>query len=300
MKKPYIYSLISILMWSTLATSAKLLLDNFTNFQVLCVSSLIAAIVLLIMNIVSGKIKVLKNYKLMDWIKTILAGIPGIFLYHIFYYAGADILPASQAFIINYLWPVMSIIFACILLKEKMTIRKAVALLVSFAGVILVTGSGISEVGGLFASGAIFCSLGAVSYGLFTVLNQMISYDKCISMMINFAVSFILAGIVVVAKDGVFMPNGTQLLGLLWNGIITLAVPNTLWIIALEKRDTAKISNLAYITPFVSLIWARLILKEELRPACIFGLVIIVLGIFIQLKDRRNTVKSNNLNSTSR
>lgn len=287
MKKAYIYSLISILMWSTLAVSAKLLLGSFTNFQMLCASSLIATIVLLIMNIVSGKIRVLKNYKLMDWVKTILAGTPGIFLYHIFYYTGADILPASQAFIINYLWPVMSIVFACILLKEKMTLRKAVAVMVSFAGVSLVTGSGISEVGGSFASGALFCILGAVSYGLFTVLNQMISYDKCISMMINFAVSFILTGFVVVAKDGLFMPNGMQFLGILWNGIITLAVPNTLWIIALEKGDTAKISNLAYITPFVSLIWARLILKEELYPACIIGLVIIVLGIFIQLKDSK-------------
>lgn len=287
MKKAYIYSLISILMWSTLATSAKLLLGSFTNFQMLCASSLIATIVLLIMNIVSGKIRVLKNYKLMDWVKTIIAGTPGIFLYHIFYYTGADILPASQAFIINYLWPVMSIVFACILLKEKMTLRKAVAVMVSFAGVSLVTGSGISEVGSSFAPGALFCILGAVSYGLFTVLNQMISYDKCVSMMINFAVSFILTGFVVVAKDGLFMPNGMQFLGILWNGIITLAVPNTLWIIALEKGDTAKISNLAYITPFVSLIWARLILKEELYPACIIGLVIIVLGIFIQLKDSK-------------
>ena len=290
MKKAYIYSLISILMWSTLATSAKLLLDDFTNFQVLCVSSLIAAIVLLIMNIVTGEISLLKNYKLKDWMKTILAGIPGIFLYHIFYYAGADILPASQAFIINYLWPVMSIIFACILLKEKMTLRKAVAVLVSFAGVIVVTGSGLSEVGSSFAPGALFCILGAVSYGLFTVLNQIISYDKCISMMVNFVVSFILTGIVVVAKDGLFMPDGMQLCGLLWNGIITLAVPNTLWIIALEKGDTAKISNLAYITPFLSLIWARLILKEELNPASVIGLVIIVLGIFIQLKDSKKQV----------
>ena len=285
MKKAYIYSVISILMWSTLATSAKLLLSDFTNFQVLCISSLLATSVLIIINTVTGKIGLIKNYKFKDWMKIILAGIPGIFLYHIFYYAGADILPASQAFIINYLWPIMSIIFACILLNEKMTIRKAVAVLISFAGVIVVTGSGLSEGGESFITGAFFCILAAVSYGLFTVLNQMIDYDKCVSMMINFAVSFVLTGIVVLLKDGLFMIDGIQFCGLLWNGIITLAIPNTLWIIALEKGDTAKISNLAYMTPFISLIWARLILKEEFYPAAVIGLVIIVLGIFIQLKD---------------
>ena len=286
MKKAYIYSLTSILMWSTLATSAKLLLDDFTNFQVLCISSLLGAFVLVLMNILTGKIRLLKSYTLKDWIITIIAGIPGIFLYHIFYYTGADILPASQAFIINYLWPVMSIIFACILLKEKMTLRKGAAVLVSFTGVLVVTGSGFSGMGGSFALGALFCALGAVSYGLFTVLNQMISYDKCVSMMINFAVSFILTGIVVAVQGGFFIPDGIQLCGLLWNGIITMAIPNTLWIIALEKGDTAKISNLAYITPFVSLIWAKLILKEDLYLNSIIGLIIIVLGIFIQLKNK--------------
>ena len=95
MKKAYIYSLTSILMWSTLATSAKLLLDDFTNFQVLCISSLLGALVLVLMNVVTGKIRLLKSYTLKDWIITVAAGIPGIFLYHIFYYAGADILPVA-------------------------------------------------------------------------------------------------------------------------------------------------------------------------------------------------------------
>lgn len=53
-------------------------------------------------------------------------GIPGTIFYYMFYYAGTDILPASQAFIINYLWPIMSVIFACIILREKLTAKKLV------------------------------------------------------------------------------------------------------------------------------------------------------------------------------
>jgi len=62
------------------------------------------------------------------------------------------------------------------------------------------------------------------------------------------------------------------------------AIPFTTWALALEKGDTAKISNLAYITPFLSLVWTSLILKEKLNPYSILGLVIIVLGILIQIK----------------
>lgn len=78
-----------------------------------------------------------------------------------------------------------------------------------------------------------------------------------------------------------------QLLGFAWNGIFTMAIANTAWMIALESGKTAKISNLAYITPFLSLIWTAIILKEKIGIFSILGLVVIVLGIIIQLKDKK-------------
>ena len=42
-----------------------------------------------------------------------------------------------------------------------------------------------------------------------------------------------------------------QLIGLIWIGIFTSAIAFTSWALALEKGDTAKISNLAYMTPEV-------------------------------------------------
>jgi drug/metabolite transporter (DMT)-like permease len=54
---------------------------------------------------------------------------------------------------------------------------------------------------------------------------------------------------------------------------------------ALALGSTAKISNLAYITPFLSLVWTFFILGEPIEPMSILGLSIIVAGILIQLKD---------------
>ena len=70
--------------------------------------------------------------------------------------------------------------------------------------------------------------------------------------------------------------------------MFTSATGFTSWALALEKGDTAKISNLAYITPFLSLIWTGLILKEKISIYAIIGLIVIILGILIQLKDKRN------------
>lgn len=287
MKKPYLFAGVSILFWSTLAVTAKLLLESVNNIQLLCLSSLFAGLVLLVMNIVTGKIKILKNFCLKDYFVIALRGLPGIFLYHIFYYAGAERLPASQAFIINYMWPIMSVVFACIILKEKMTLRTGVAIALSFIGVAIVTGAELLHFNKNMLAGATLCLLGAISYGLFTTLNQKKNYDKCISMMINFFVAFILTGVIIVVKGDWFVPNHVQLLGIVWSGVFTMAIPNTTWILALEGGSTSKISNLAYITPFLSLVWTSLILKEELNFYSIIGLWVIIIGIFIQIKDKQ-------------
>lgn len=67
---------------------------------------------------------------------------------------------------------------------------------------------------------------------------------------------------------------------------IIMATASTSWLFALACGKTAKVSNLAYITPFLSLVWTALVLKESISVYSVVGLIVIVLGIFIQLKDK--------------
>lgn len=299
MKKSYIFAAISILCWSTVAVTAKLLLGTHNNFQVLWASALFAAIFLLVVNIANGNIKKLNGYKVKDYFISILIGLPGSFLYYVFYYGGTDKMLASQAFIINYLWPIMSVVFACIILKEKMTVRKAIAIVISFLGVGIVAGGDFNRINIDLLLGALLCMLGAVSYGVFTSLNQKFNYDKTLSMMLNYFATFILTSIINIVQGDIFILGFVEALGFAWNGIITMAIANTVWVIALESGNTAKISNLAYITPFLSMVWTSLILKEKLNIYFIVGLLVIVLGIFIQIKEKSGKEQScvpNNVN----
>ncbi|MBR5157855.1 MAG: DMT family transporter [Clostridia bacterium] len=286
MKKAYFLAGTAILCWSTVAVTSKLLLGSYNNFQVMWISALFAAVFLLVVNIANSNIKKLKDYKLKDYIISILIGLPGSFLYYVFYYAGTARMLASQAFIINYLWPIMSIVFACIILKEKMTVKKMIAIVISFLGVAIVAGGDSAKLNGNLIAGAVFCILGAVSYGVFTALNQKFDYDKSISVMISYIASFALTGLINVVQGNMFIPTIAETLGFVWNGVFTMAIANTVWVMALKAGNTAKISNLAYITPFLSMVWTSLILKEKLNIYFITGLVVIVLGIFIQLKEK--------------
>ena len=283
MKKPYLFAGISILFWSTLATVSKLLLGSLSSYQVLLYSALFAALTLLLVNLITGKIKLLCRYRPRDYLIMLLIGLPGTFFYYVFLYLGTARMEASQAFIINYLWPIMSVLFAALLLKERLTPRKLVAFALSFLGVLTVAGGQLLQFNETLLIGTVLCVLAAVSYGLFTALTQKWQYDEQVSMMLSFFAAFLLSIITNAWLGQSTAPGGLQWLGFAYNGIFIMALATVTWALALKTGGTAKISNLAYITPFLSLVWTFFVLHEPIAPLSLVGLAVIVLGLFIQL-----------------
>ena len=74
MKKNYIYAIITVIIWATMAAVVKLLLYNIPNLQALFISSLFAFVFLLIVNICNAKIKKLKTYHFADYGKMVGLG----------------------------------------------------------------------------------------------------------------------------------------------------------------------------------------------------------------------------------
>lgn len=293
MKKAYLFAGTSIFCWSTAAVVAKLMMKGLSNIGLLFISSFFAGTALLIISLFKSR-SLFKTYRFFDYVKMALCTLPSTFLYYVFFYAGTAKMPlASQALIVNYLWPIMSVVFACIILGEKITGKKIIAFVVSFIGIVIVAGEDIITFNKDSLVGAFFCILGAISYGFYTAIIKKANYDKFISLSIGYFVSFILSGAIVISQGGLFLPTATQMLGFVWNGVFAIAIPNVTWLFALSFGDTARISNLAYMTPFVSLIWSSLILKEEIKIMSVVGLVVIIFGIFIQLSKEKNekTVK---------
>ena len=124
MKKQYLYAATAIVLWATMAAVSKLLLGNLSSMQVLAASCGYAVAFLLIVCVFQGKLKLLKTYRLKDYLILSGVGMLGVFLYNLLLFMGMERLSASQAFIINYLWPMMTVLAACLLLKEKLTGHK--------------------------------------------------------------------------------------------------------------------------------------------------------------------------------
>lgn len=271
------------MIWGTMAAVTKLLLSDIPSMQTLFVSSFFAFVFLLIVNFKNGLIKKLKMYSAKDYFIMAALGFLGLFMYSALYYYGLANLTSQEACILNYLWPMMLVICSCIILKEKFTFIKGIAMICSFIGIVILSTGNPNIKNGNAVAGIISCIVAAVCYGLFSVLNKKVDYNQNISMMIIWlAVTVFSAPIGLLTEE--WKPiEGTQWFGMIWLGVVIDAVAYLLWALALKGvENTAKIANLAYLTPFLSLIISTFILKEQISIRAVIALLFIVGGILLQ------------------
>jgi len=283
MKKNYTYALITVFIWSTMAAVVKMLLSDIPNFEALSISSFVAFFFLLIVNIKNGKVKELKNYNLKQYGIMSGLGFLGLFLYSALYYYGLAQLTSQEACILNYLWPMMLVVFSCVILKERLTVMKGVAMACSFVGIVILSMGNDSMSAGNTILGMAGCIIAAACYGLFSVLNKKADFDQNISMMVSWFVAAVFALILGLATESWIPIRGTQWIGMLWLGVAIDAVAYLLWALALKgSENTAKIANLAYLTPFLSLVVSAVLLKEKIELRAFVALVFIIGGILLQ------------------
>ena len=212
-------------------------------------------------------------------------GFVGYFVYNAAYYMGLDRLSAQDACVINYLWPLMTVIFSCLILKERFTIAKGAAALLSFAGVAIVATKGdFSGFMNIDFIGVLCCLTAAVSYGIYSAFNKKYDYDQEPAMFVYFALTAFFSGIWALREHSSIALSPLQFIGVLWIGIVVSAAGYLVWNLALNRGDTAKISNLAYITPFLAMVLSCLILKEPFDPHTLLGLLLIISGIAVQMR----------------
>lgn len=283
MKRNYLYAMAAVLIWSTLAAVSKKMLTDLPNMQTLAISGGIAFLCLFLINLKTGKLRSMKAYKLKDYAIMGGLGFLGLFAYSALYYYGLSRLSSQEACILNYLWPMMLVAFSCLLLKERLTKIKIVAMLCSFLGIAIMSVGSASSRSGEAVLGMAGCIGAAACYGLFSVLNKKADYDQSISMMLGWLVVAVSAAILGVFTEQWVMIRPAQWSGMLWLGIATNAVAYLFWALSLRGiENTAKIANLAYLTPFLSLVVSFVVLEERMEPRDFVSLIFIVGGVLLQ------------------
>ena len=283
-KKAYFYASFSILAWSTVASAFKIALRELQITHILFIASLTSAIALLTIIILQAKIPLLLRQTRREISNSAICGLFNPFLYYLVLFKAYYLLPAQQAQPLNFTWPIVLSLLSIPLLHQPMKLRTFVALLVSFSGVLVISTHGdilslhFSEPLGVFlATGS------SVIWALFWILNVRDHRDNVVKMAMVFSFGTIYITITLFFSNGFSMPMSASLIAAIYIGLFEMGLTFLCWLNALRlSGESARISNLAYLAPFLSLIFINRIVGEEIHFSSIAGLTLIVSGILIQ------------------
>ena len=282
--KAYLFALLTVFSWSTVATAFKIALRELNYIQVLVIANAIALGVYgLILVFRRERVKILPLSG-SDLGFSVAQALLNPFGYYLILFKVYSILPAQIAQPVNFIWPVVLMILSAPLLKQPIRLTGLIALLISFAGVVVLSSQGnlvhfrIKE-----PMGIALALSSSVVWSLFWIINIKDKRDDVLKLFLSAMISLAFVLVLAAATGNLSFIFTKPLLPAVYIGLFEMGIPFVLWLKALQlSESTGKISNLIYLTPFLSLIFIHTILKERLYYTSFIGLGLIVAGILVQ------------------
>lgn len=276
----YLYAILAVIAWSSVSTAFKIGLKHLTPAGLLLVSSFVATVLLfgnLVWNDHDALQKFASNLK-----QSFFAGLINPFAYYLILLNAYSRLRTQEAQALNYTWAIVLSILSVLMLKQRLRIRDAVALSISFVGVLVISTKGaLNDIRFEDPIGTTLALCSSLFWAAYWIINLKDSRNSSTKLAYNFFVGLLLILVYVVTLGiPIFTPNGLFIHGILsaiYVGIFEMGLTFILWLKAIENADrTASVSNLVFLTPFISLVFINFILKERIHPATLIGLCMIV------------------------
>ncbi|HNV49492.1 MAG TPA: DMT family transporter [Bacteroidales bacterium] len=282
--KAYLYAIAATFLWSTIGTAFKLSLRYIAFADLLLFSTLVSTFILFLVMVITGKVKLLKDLMFVDWLRGAFLGVLNPFLYYLVLLKAYDLLLAQEAGTLNYIWPVVLVLLSIPLLKQKISWLSVGAILISFFGTLVIgTRGNILTLEFKNPLGIFLAVSSAIFWALFWIFNVKDKNDEVVKLFINFCFGSLFILIYVIASSGFHLPNYQGIVGSVYVGIVEMSITYIIWLKALQlSGTTAKVSNLIYLSPFISLIIIHFIVGEQIFLSTFLGLILIVTGILIQ------------------
>jgi len=271
-------------MWATVASAFKIALKYVNYMQLLLYASLTATLVTFVILLLQKKLSLLKSLTFRELRYSVLMGFINPFLYYMVLFKSYSLLPAQEAMSLNYSWPVMLVIFSAVFLKQKIDIKKILAITISFFGVIVIATKGnIYSLHFSNSLGDILALSSSLIWAGFWILNLKDKRDETVKLFFSFLSGFVFILILNLITKNFVLISGKALIANIYVGLFEMGVTFVVWLYALKLSETtAQISNFIYFTPFLSLFIIALVIKEHIYFSTIVGLSLVIGGIVIQ------------------
>ncbi len=246
--------LLAILLWSSLAllTTAT---AGLPAFQVLALGFGFAALFGIVLTLLRGNWSELRQP-----LSALMLTTTALFGYHALYFIALKHAPAVEANLLNYLWPLLIVLFSGFLPGVRVRGMQIAGTLLGLAGaVILVTrGSGI-EIQPRYLHGYLAAVGAAVIWAAYSVLNRRYAQVPSSAIIVACAGVALLGALAHALFEQTMSPTMTQWGVLALMGIGPVGTAFLLWDHGTKHGDISLLGSLSYLAPLLStllLVWA--------------------------------------------
>lgn len=212
-------------------------------------------------------------------------GIGSIVFFNFCYFKAVVMTSLSVAAVLLYTAPAFVIIISAFIFRERVTVKKVIALVLTFLGLMLVTG--ILGSGSRLSAGGILFGLGAgLGYALYSIFSRFAIQRGYPPLTITFY-TFLIAAISSAALTnpvriiGSFAARPSLLIPALLLGALCTVCPFALYTTGLQYTENGVASIIASIEPVASTVVGALLYGEFLSAWNAAGVVMVLSGVII-------------------
>lgn len=275
--------LFAILLWASLALLTTLT-AGLPPFQVLACSFGIAAVLGLLRTAARGN----RSWReLKQPPAALLLTTAALFGYHALYFIALKHAPALEANLINYLWPLLIVLFAALLPGVRVRGGQIAGTLLGLASaIVLVTRGGNVRITADYLPGYLAALAAAVTWAAYSVLNRRHAHVPSAAITVCCALVAVFGALVHGLFETWATPSARQWLALLAMGLGPVGGAFWLWDHGTKHGDIALLGSLSYLAPLLSTL--LLVVAGQATPhasqAVAIGLLLV--GAWLSLRTR--------------
>ncbi|ALL24792.1 DMT family transporter [Bacillus tropicus] len=277
--------------WGGMYVVSKYVLDFIPPLTLVWLRFIIAFVVLyMILKITEKKQKKTVTIRKKDWLLFAWIGFIGYFISITCQFIGTKLSDAHTGSLVTSATPAFMVIFAAIILKEKLTARRMLSTIIATIGVIIVIGWDI-EIGSYFI-GTIILVGAAITWALLSIYVKIASAQFSSLVITTYAIFFSLFFITPFMiwefqSNSIEHMNLYVVLGVLYLGIVSTAGAFFLWNKGLELMDASIGSLFFFFQPIVGSLLGWFLLNETLNSNFFIGGILIICSVFITTFERK-------------
>ncbi|MHA4216753.1 DMT family transporter [Bacillus cereus] len=286
-----IYLSLAASIWGGMYVVSKYVLDFIPPLTLVWLRFIIAFVVLYgILKLAEKKQKKKVTIRKKDWLLFAWIGFIGYFISITCQFIGIKLSDAHTGSLVTSATPAFMVIFAALILKEKLTARRLLSTIIATIGVIIVIGWDI-EIGSYFI-GTIILVGAAITWALLSIYVKTASARFSSLVITTYAIFFSLFFITPfmiweLQTSSIGTVNTYVILGVLYLGIVSTAGAFFLWNKGLELMDASIGSLFFFFQPIVGSLLGWLLLNETLNSNFFIGGILIICSVFITTFEKK-------------